>query len=925
MAEANEIYDFLLNNVGSAAAQNFKGQHGQSGTDLLLGLASTYNADPNLSSKLTSLASGFDQNAYNNSPEFRAIKAEQDRAVIAANAKINNNITLPAPTPEPTRLTTPNAPTRSGNSGVNIGAIQDALNQAGYGQNANLIQGLLPVTYADNSGFMQDFQEVQGYPNYYVPQQGILDERPVLDAQTPFDPVTNAMLNQYGNIESDFQRSFAVNPDTFRGMVYNPAPYTGAFNYGTNTGGGATDLTSLISAGLLGKKVYDAVKPDDTTTIKTDNPSTNVTDVTTTISNTGLNTGETPTGNVGGEVIDTSTYDANTNTITTNNDDNNDVKTNITDEVVDSNLLSITQNDTNNNNEIKKNIVDEQVINNSSLISGLASSLDLAAGGVGVNLQGQALSDNPQNIEIRQKLRNAGIDSNTANDLVKSFRSGAANALTLNQLNEVIRTGTTTFLPDQTIINLPKTNNFNPISDLQITTQVSSIKSVIDGANAGIADAQNIINSAQNQLSNYGAALTDGSVYDFNAGKYISQAEYNAIANPLNEQIANANSSIDTFNQQVVDANNQIDNILFEPANEPTFFNKIGTGISDFLGTELISGTGGANYLGDLTNVNVGEALSGVGGLLSLADFVDDPNISNTLGTAAGLGGFGLFGSGMAAASPYLGAAALVTGLLGIGQKEPSNYTGYTALDLDTFDPQSFGMGGKKFSQENVDMTSQIMEGIAPYIQEMERKYGVDLKGDLQINYGQRDGLAFNLDNADVTGFNQRLDYNPNQGDISTEVGGDVYRESFSGEGSGDEFITSLLGKIEGIAAKTAAQGGTEYNFEDFDASTDTSLTAEEIDVLPEVLQTQTENRILELNERQYGGLLYENRDAEIADAAGITGGLFFDAIDAGLASYEDDSDATQQDILVQLIRYAEDNPEVDLNEVKITDFYNKE
>ena len=347
--------------------------------------------------------------------------------------------------------------------------------------------------------------------------------------------------------------------------------------------------------------------------------------------------------------------------------------------------------------------------------------------------------------------------------------------------------------------------------------------------------------------------------------------------------------------------------------------------LSNFLNTELISGTGGANYLGDLTNVNVGEALSGVGGLLSLADFVDDPNISNTLGTAAGLGGFGLFGGGMAAASPYLGAAALVTGLLGIGQKEPSNYTGYTALDLDTFDPQSFGMGGKKFSQENVDMTSQIMEGIAPYIQEMERKYGVDLKGDLQINYGQRDGLAFNLDNADVTGFNQRLDYNPNEGDISTEVGGDVYRESFSGEGSGDKFITSLLGKIEGIAAKTAAQGGTEYDFENFDANTDTSLTAEEIDVLPEVLQTQTENRILELNERQYGGLLYENRDAEIADAAGITGGLFFDALDAGLVPENADSDATQQDILVQLIRYAEDNPQVDLNEVKITDFYNKE
>lgn len=51
----------------------------------------------------------------------------------------------------------------------------------------------------------------------------------------------------------------------------------------------------------------------------------------------------------------------------------------------------------------------------------------------------------------------------------------------------------------------------------------------------------------------------------------------------------------------------------------------------------------------------------------------------------------------------------------------------------------------------------------------------------------------------------------------------------------------------------------------------------------------------------------------------------FFDALDAGLVPENADSDATQQDILVQLIRYAEDNPQVDLNEVKITDFYNKE
>ena len=50
---------------------------------------------------------------------------------------------------------------------VDIVNIQNALNQAGYGNNAELIEGLLPVTYADNSGFMKDFQPVQNYPNYF--------------------------------------------------------------------------------------------------------------------------------------------------------------------------------------------------------------------------------------------------------------------------------------------------------------------------------------------------------------------------------------------------------------------------------------------------------------------------------------------------------------------------------------------------------------------------------------------------------------------------------------------------------------------------------------------------------------------------------------------------------------------------------------
>ena len=51
-------------------------------------------------------------------------------------------------------------------------------------------------------------------------------------------------------------------------------------------------------------------------------------------------------------------------------------------------------------------------------------------------------------------------------------------------------------------------------------------------------------------------------------------------------------------------------------------------------------------------------------------------------------------------------------------------------------------MEGKKYSKENVDQTMQIMEPIIPAIQQLEEQYGVDLKGDIQVNYGGRDEVA---------------------------------------------------------------------------------------------------------------------------------------------------------------------------------------
>ncbi len=203
---------------------------------------------------------------------------------------------------------------------------------------------------------------------------------------------------------------------------------------------------------------------------------------------------------------------------------------------------------------------------------------------------------------------------------------------------------------------------------------------------------------------------------------------------------------------------------------------------------------------------SIGNVLGTVGGLFSLADFIDDPSLASGLGTLAGAGasGIGAF-SGLATAAPWLAGAALVASLL--GNKKPSNKTGYTSIDLDEFKPVSFGMEGGKYSQENVDQTMQIMEPIIPAIQQLEEMYGVDLQGDLQINYGGRDGLAYNIGNRDVTGFRNRLDYFDGR-DQSTRDGGSIYRKTFKGENAGKDFYTSLLGDLETIAKQKQADGG---------------------------------------------------------------------------------------------------------------------
>ena len=116
-------------------------------------------------------------------------------------------------------------------------------------------------------------------------------------------------------------------------------------------------------------------------------------------------------------------------------------------------------------------------------------------------------------------------------------------------------------------------------------------------------------------------------------------------------------------------------------------------------------------------------------------------------------------------------------------------------------------MEGGKYSKENVDQTAQIMEPLIPEIQQLEKQYGVDLKGDIQVNYGGRDGLAYNIGNRDVTGFRNRLDYFDGR-DQSTRDGGNIYRRTFKGENAGKDFYTSLLTDLETLAKQKQAGGG---------------------------------------------------------------------------------------------------------------------
>ena len=672
----------------------------------------------------------------------------------------------------------------------------------------------------DYSGFMQDFQPVQNYPNYFVPQQGLLQNTPVLDTLSDLDVMQQRpqsllnMIDQYPTLESDFQRSFAVSPDTFNMNVYQRLPYDADYwNSFVNQGGGTSssgvDLGAVIGGGLLASKLLGG-DGDDGTTGGTDSGvnTSDITSVTTT-----LNNNDTIDGGIGTQTVEvTPTVETGilTNTILDNDTTEDGIGTQ-TEEIspTGNNLLTSTIIGGAGND-----IIDDGIGSQTEETSGNITKNDALSIIETLTNNNTITPDNANNLRNTIEITNANFDTALLSGLTQipsiGNRTMASNLMQEAQLSNQ---GLSSFTGDASAFSLPlsEQGNVNTLTNLEFDTQVNTFQNVIDAANLGIADAQNIINSAQNQLNNYGATLPDGSVYDFNAGKYIPQAEYNAIANPLKEQIANANANIDTLNTQISDANNQIDKIDFGGSavttGEPQgfidkTFTKIGKGFQDFLN----------NPISDNIPITGDQVLTGVGTALALDQVIKDAKPSNV--TAALAGGARLAGY----TNPYT--TPLIAGLTIAEQLAPpsSGKTGAGAFDYNTSTNTEFGMAGDKFKQGHVDTASTISQGIGTAVNTIAEGYGLNVEGDHLVEFGRERPLSITFgDQESEQKLDNRLNYNPETGDIINS-NDDITRLYYTGQAGNDGSVLAdnVIKATNLLSLKAVANDEDTINMKDF-------------------------------------------------------------------------------------------------------------
>ena len=153
------------------------------------------------------------------------------------------------------------------------------------------------------------------------------------------------------------------------------------------------------------------------------------------------------------------------------------------------------------------------------------------------------------------------------------------------------------------------------------------------------------------------------------------------------------------------------------------------------------------------------------------------------------------------AATSYLFSVNPVAGMLLMsatmlaGNPDPKNYAAYTALNLEDMSVQSYSHGdvdSNKASPENLAITQKVMESVTPILSEIKETYKINkILGDLEIQYGDRDGLYLSIStDKEVTGFTNRVSYNEKEGDLNRDQ---IYQKKFDNIDQLQEHLIELF------------------------------------------------------------------------------------------------------------------------------------
>lgn len=192
-------------------------------------------------------------------------------------------------------------------------------------------------------------------------------------------------------------------------------------------------------------------------------------------------------------------------------------------------------------------------------------------------------------------------------------------------------------------------------------------------------------------------------------------------------------------------------------------FDSIGKALSSPIGS-LFGGGGSSQVLtgagGLLTGGGVQSSLGATGlGALSFGDFLGGAGAGAGIGSLLfGLGigktsigtsiGGALGGALGTLATPFLGplgpiAGGLLGGLFGglFGNNKPSNRGQGALVDLSSGDVSTYGLKGKKFSQENRDIAVKLAEDLVAFNQMVQVLTGLTSTATLGFHVGDRDPL----------------------------------------------------------------------------------------------------------------------------------------------------------------------------------------